>query len=175
MFNGEATVWDDLQIGLSSVRVPAAGAPTWTAYKGGYVLAFDGTSTDIIYFEAEILHSYKEGTDLEFHIHYVPEDNTAGNVRWVFTHSWANEDAAFPGETTETTIVATPEVTDQHTEATIDDITGTGKTISSVLICSLARTGGHGDDTYNAKSIYLIHADFHFEMDTVGSREEETK
>lgn len=176
VFVGDATVWDDQQINISSVRLPAAGAPTWTAYKGSQVLAFSGSADNTIYFTAQLKHKYKEGSDLEFHIHYIPEDNTAGNVRWVFTHSWANIGAAFPSETTVTTILATPEITDQHTLGEIAAaITGTGKTISSVLLCSLTRTGSHGDDTYNAKDIYIAAEDFHLEMDTVGSRQEATK
>lgn len=176
VFSGDATVWDDQQVNISSVRLPTSGAPTWVTYKGSRVLAFSGSADNIIYFTAQLSHKYTVGTDIDFHIHYVPEDNTAGNVRWVFTHSWASISAAFPSETTVTTILATPEITDQHTLGEIaQDITGTGKGISSILLCSLARTGSHVDDTYNAKDIYLAALDPHINMNTVGSRQETSK
>lgn len=176
VFIGDATVWNDQQINISSVRLPAANAPTWTAYKGSQVLAFSGSQDNTIHFTAQLMHKYKEGNDIKFHIHYTPEDNAAGNARWVFTHSWANEEEAFPAETTVTTILATPEVTDQHTRGEIaEPISGTGKTISSILLCSLTRTGTHGDDTYDNKAVYLDALDFHIEADTVGSRTEMAK
>ena len=174
--NKSMGVWEDLQVNISSVRVPAAAAPTWAAYKGSYILSFAGNADNIIYFTAQVQHAYQQGSNLEFHIHYVPEDNAAGNVRWNFTHSWANMGAAFPGETTVTTILATPEVTDQHTYGEIEDsLSGTGKEISSVLLCSLQREATHATDTYNAKAIYLTALDFHVEFDSNGSRTLSTK
>ncbi len=176
VFNGNATVWDDQQVDISSVRLPVSGAPTWVAYKGGQVLSFSGSQDNVIYFTAQLSHRIKTGSNIEFHIHYVPEDNTAGNARWVFTHSWSNAGAAFPSETTVIQLLATPEITDQHVLGDIaTTITGTGKTISSILICSLTRTGTHGDDTYDSKAIYLTALDFHFEIDTAGSRQENVK
>lgn len=175
VFIGDATVWNDQQVNISSVRLPAVNAPTWTAYKGSQVLAFSGSQDNSIYFTAQISHKYEEGSDIDFHIHYVPEDNTAGNVRWVFTYSWANKFAVFPAETTTTVIIATPGITDQHTREIIDPIDSTGKNISSLLLCSLTRTGSHGSDTYDAKDIYLVALDFHAKLDTVGSRTEMVK
>lgn len=160
--------WDDLRMPISGVRLPAANAPVWTAYKGSQVLAFDGTSTDTIFFVVQLTHGYEEGTDIEAHIHWVPEDNTAGNVLWRITCSWANIDAAFPAETIVDKLAATPEVTDAHTRTDLKDITGTGKLISSMLLCSLARIGGDATDTYNAKDAYLLEVDFHFRTDTPG-------
>lgn len=174
-FNGDATVWDDMRTPISSVRVPAALAPVWTAYKGSQVLAFDGTSSDFVYFVAQLPHSYKEGTNLDVHIHWTPEDNTAGNVKWQLTYSWANIDGIFPAETIVERIVATPEVTDKQILTDLVNIDGTGKAVSSMLLCSLARLGGDVEDTYNAKDAYLLEIDFHFEIDTVGSRTELAK
>jgi len=174
---GDATVWDDQQVNISSVRLPPSGAPSWAAYKGGQVLEFSGSADNTIYFTAQLSHKIKVGSDIDFHIHYVPEDNTAGNARWVFTYSWANISEAMPGETTVTKILATPEVTDKHTYADIADISpsATQGGISSILLCSLTRTGSHGDDTYNNKVIRLTAADFHLEMDMIGSRTELAK
>jgi len=160
--------WDDMRVPLSSVRLPAANAPTWTAYKGSFVLAFDGTSTDTIYFAVQIPHKYQEGTDIDAHIHWVAEDNTAGNVLWRFTYSWANIDGTFPVETSVDKLIATSEVTDKHILTDIVDITGTSKTISGMLLCSLARIGGDASDTYDAKDAYFLEFDFHFRTDTPG-------
>jgi hypothetical protein len=162
--------WDDQPVDISSVRLPAVGAPTWTSYKNSFVLSFDGAADNTVYFTTQLPHKYKEFSDLLFHIHYVPEDNAAGNVRWVFTHSWASLNSAFPTATSVTTIIATPEVTDQHTLGSIATMTADNtKRISSILLCSLTRTGTHADDTYNSKAIYLVSADFHILLDAMGS------
>lgn len=168
--------WDDQQVQTSGVRLPDVNAPSFSTFKGCEVLTFSGSATNTIYFSAQLSHAYEEGSNIEFHVHYVPEDNTSGNVRWVFTYSWANINGVFLTETPVTTVLATPQVTDQHTKGEIiTAITGTGKNLSSILLCSLSRTGGHTDDTYDSKNIYLIGIDFHIKKDALGSQQERSK
>ena len=176
-FPNDLTIWDDQQVSIGSAKLHPANTPVWTAYKGGYVLAFEGGGADEeqLFFTAQLSHKYKEGSDIEFHIHYAPEDATVANVRWVFTYSWASSDGVYGAETTVTTILATPGVADQHTYGEIGDITGTGKTISSILICSLMRESSHATDTYDNLDIYLLGLDFHIQCDAIGSSEEDTK
>ena len=113
---------------------------------------------------------------INFLINLKCHDLTVGQINIVST--FIKSLASLPA--IETTILATPETTDKHVLgeiiATIDaSAIGAGAGVSSVLLCSLARTGGHGDDTYNSKNVYLVAADFHFEIDTVGSRTESGK
>lgn len=177
-FNGAATVWDDLQVNISSVRLPTSSMPSWNVYKGSQVLTFSKDADEIIYFTAQLPHSYKEGSDIEFHIHTVYPDSNAGGVRWNFTHSWANMGDDFPAATTVSTTIEASGDADAHTlDEIAATITGTGKTISSVILCSLEREGtyaGGDPDDYN-NNVYLVALDFHFEKDTVGSRLEASK
>ena len=62
---------------------------------------------------------------------------------------------------------------DDHVLTDIADLTGTGMKISSILLCSLKRDVGVAND-YGSDA-YLLESDFHFEMDTIGSRQEMTK
>ena len=39
----------------------------------------------------------------------------------------------------------------------------------------VARLGGDGEDTYDAKNAYLLEVDFHYQIDTLGSRSEDAK
>ena len=170
----QETVWDDQQVDIGRVRL-GASAPTWTAYKGSEVLAFDKAQDNKIFFTAQLSHKYKESSNIEFHIHEVFPDSNAGNVRWIFTYSWASIGSDFPAESTTTIDIASPEDADNHQLDEIDEsIDGTGKTISSVLLCSLTREGTHDNDTYD-NSVYLVALDFHIEMNTVGSRTESAK
>jgi len=174
----ENVVWDDLQINVSTIRTPAASAPTWTSYKGSEVLTFSKSATNVIYFNAQLPHRYKQGTDIEFHIHVAFPDNSAGNSIWYFTYSWANVNSEFPAESNSGNITfASPTTTDRHALksliATIDGHT-VSKNISSIILCSLSRLGGDGSDNYD-NVIYLVGADFHYQIDTIGSRTETAK
>lgn len=168
-------VYDDVSIDTSNVKIPAANAPAWTAYKGGQVLAFEPSSDEIIYFTAQLPHGYKQGEDIEFHLHVVCPDANAGNVRWNFTYSFASINGTFPSETTVAVDLASSGVADKHIiHEVVGTISGIGINISAGLICSLEREGSHANDTY-ASNIYLIFADFHVPINTLGSRQATSK
>lgn len=174
-FNGNATVFDDIRTPLTAIRITGPGGttpPDEVLYKGSVVLAFGGAGTDDekAFFVVQIPHSYKQGSNIVPHIHWTPEDNGAGNVRWVLTYSWANIGSAFPVESTDTQVFACDTVTDKHQIDGFTAISGTGKTISSMLLCSIQREDSDASDTYDNKDAYLLEIDFHFEKDMVGSR-----
>ena len=178
VFLGDAVVYDDQQVNISSVKLPASGAPSWGAFNGGQVLEFAAGADNVIYFVAQLSHKYKHGTDLEFHVHTSVPDDTAGVVRWIFTYSWADIANDFPSETTTTTeqTIALNSA-DAHLykdiDAAVSSASGEGN-VSGILLCSLTREGTHANDTYG-DVIRLLAADFHFQIDTVGSREETSK
>ena len=171
-FTGNSTVWEDQQVIIGGVRFAGASDPTWTAYKGGYVLAFNKAQDNIVYFTAQLSHKYKASSNLEFHIHTVHKDAEASvNSRWHFTHSWADIGEDFPNATTVSKTIASPNDADKHELHSFSTtISGAGAIVSSVLLCSLQREGTDAvNDTYD-DDIYVVAMDFHFEMDTIGSR-----
>ncbi len=172
----EPPIWTDLSIAMAQARTPASLAPTWSPYKGTQVPAYSPTQVNVLYFSAQLPHSYKEGTNIEFHIHIAYPDAVAGNSVWYFTYSWANDGEAFPDPTlSPQVIIASPGVVDYHQRAEIiASMNGIGKKISSVLLCSIQRTGTSLDDNYG-NVIYLTSADFHFQQDTLGSRLQNVK
>lgn len=164
-------VYDDVMVYASGVRLHGTSYPAWADYKGGQVLDFSKTATNQIYFNLQLPHTYKEGTDLEFHIHLAYPDANAGNSIWYFTWSWANRGDAFPSESNSGNItIASPASSDNHQLAElVATISGTGKTVSSYLICSLSRLGGDGSDNYD-NVIHFLGGDFHHQIDALGSR-----
>jgi hypothetical protein len=167
------SVWDDMQFPVTAVKLSGTKPPTWTDYKGGQVLAFSDQATEgneeIVYFNVQMPHGYKEGSSITPHVHWVGEDNTAGNVAWKLSYSWANFDSAFPSETEEAIIGANGETDIQNT-AGFTAISGTGKTMSSMLICSLRRFSSDASDTFTSKDAYLLEVDVHVELNRFGSR-----
>jgi hypothetical protein len=174
VFNGDATVYDDQQVNLGTVR-RGSSSPTWTDYMGGEVLAFSKSQNNSISFILQYSHRIKTGTNAEFHLHTVAPDDTAGGVRWQLTVSYSSIGGTFP---TETTITATQTVEagsqDDHIVFELTETFAETVGISGVAICSLTRLGTDGADTYD-DDIYLVALDSHFEIDSCGSREESTK
>ena len=170
----QAIAWDDQQVDIGSVGL-GSSAPTWVAYKGGKVLSFSATQDNGINFTSQLTHKYAQGEDIEFHIHLAYPDANVGNSKWTLTYSWANIGVAFPTETSVSKVISSALLTDGHQlgelVATID---GTGKNISSALICSLTREGTDGTDTY-ASATYLVALDFHVPVNSIGSDQESSK
>ena len=161
------TVWDDLRFPASSVKGGGAFDTTPTAYKSGIVEAFStGPNNESVQFIGQMPHGYKQGSDIEFHLHWTIPVNGAGggaeNVKWDFTYSWANMAGSFPGASNDTVTVDVQAITaDYHILTNFATISGAGKNISSVIICSLTRDVGVANDYNN--SAYFLEADFHFE------------
>ena len=158
----DSSFTDDLRIPISSVRLPNSNAPAATLYLGGEVLAFPTNADATVYFEFQMPHARVDDSDINIHLHYALSDNGTNpdSVRWVLTYTWANIDAQFPTPTTanHTEYVSTY-VDSTHYYDVIATITGTGKTLSSMLICSLTRDVS--EDDYGG-SVYMIEIDAHY-------------
>ena len=173
-------VWDDLRTPInSSIRV-SGKQPTETVYRGGVVYSFSKTSDNTIAFNVQLPHNYKLGTDIEFHVHYVLPTAGSGagaeNIKWDFTHSWADIGDAMPSETTvNTTLDMQNNSANTHylgeIAATIDGSHTSG--VSSMLICSLNRDVSVADNYDDV--VYVMEVDFHYQIDTMGSRQEAVK
>ena len=175
-FNGTATVWDDLRTPVNNLKVPASKNPEWGAFNGGQALYFSDQAVEgnqeEVYFTLQMPHSWKAGsTKLGPHIHVSTTGAANGDaMRWGFVYSWANIGSTFPAGTTSY-------VTDSgfggsggdHRFVAFPNISGAGKTISSILQCRLFRASASTEDTSAGDGI-LLEFDMHYEIDTVGSR-----
>jgi len=183
ILTNSGSMWDDLRVPINSIKVSGTKPPTWTSYKGGEVLAFSDQAIlgneENVFFTIQLPHTYKEGTDIICHVHWVPEDNAGGDVYWALSYSWASVDTAFPAATTIYKASAAGTTTDAHilsTFATIDgDPAGVNFLISSMLICQLRRNSSDIKDTYTGKSAYLLEFDVHYQVDALGSTSELVK
>jgi len=167
--------WEDLRFPVAAVQQnPATSKPDNITFLGGTrALGFDNSASEWVTFSAQMPHAWKEGSDVEFHVHWTPTDDSAGSVRWVLEYTWANEGAVFPATATigGTGVAASA---NRHTYTDTDELDGTGKTISSMIMCRLIRNVSHTDDDYAADAA-MIEADFHYKVDSFGSDEEHNK
>lgn len=169
------SVYDDLRTPVGSVKGAGAFPPTDTAYRGSYILAFStGPNNESIQFSVQLPHTYKEGTNIVPHLHWtIPTAGSgagAENVKWDFTYSWANINSAFPVQTSDTiTIDVQNDSANDHMMDNFSTISGAGKGISSMLLCSLTRDISVANDY--AHDVYFLEFDFHYQVNTLGSRQ----
>ena len=174
----EDTVWDDLRFPASSVRVGSAQPASEQAYRGGIVLSFASNADNSIYFIAQMPHAWKEGSEIDIHLHWtIPTSGAGGgaeNVKWDLTYSAASMGDLFPVESTATTTVDVQNIA-AHTHIFTDivDIDMAGFTISNCIIFSLTRDVSVASDY--AQAAYMVEADIHYQIDSLGSKEEYVK
>lgn len=176
-FNGAATVEDDINISLVPPQGGAA-APAIIAFNGDARLdcyAFSGTNAipDEIHSSLEILHSYEEGSDISFHLHWYPTNATLGNVKWQLRYTWFNK-GTVPGAAVTVAVVSATSGVAWQEQTTAFSISGAGKTMGSRFVFSIFRDATDAQDTY-ARYAAVTDMGVHYEKDTVGSRTTLTK
>lgn len=171
---GSAVMWDDLRFPATNLCVnPATLKPDFDYTEVGFL--FDAAATETIFAVAQMPHGYKEGSDIEMHIHWEPTNTNTGNVLWQVEYKWTNIGGTEPGTFTAITILDAGDGTAyKHQIADFATISGTGKTISSILSLKISRLGGDGTDTYNADAL-LKEFDIHYQINSFGSDDEYVK
>lgn len=170
---GAATTWNDINKSLLPLSV-GVNVPPIVAVNGAThlkVRAFNGTATVNELGEGlEILHDYKEGTDITPHIHWSATDASAGNVKWQLAYMWVNRDGTFTGETVISVTVAASGVAWKEQRTNFPAISGTGKQIGSRFQFVLFRDPSDAADTY-AQPAAAFDFGIHYEQDMRGSRQ----
>jgi len=190
------TAYTDIVIAPSSFKVPASSDPTeitWLTDLKAYSFA---TGEYILFDGMQLPHGYVEGTDLLFHVHFVPAaDITDGEViRFTLTYTVASPFMAYPATATVTTdftnnAASRAEITAAGDAATIlsgttiqasasphlittsGTIDGTDLNLSSVLAGKLEYTAT--GTTYTGEAI-VVSSDFHYQVNRLGSENEYT-
>ena len=183
--------WEDQRVPMHAVKTGGLNDPNFAQYKtngagstGVYLWMFDDMAEEELFFVVQLSHGYVEGSNIRLHIHWVATANGAAgtDVCWGLEYTWQNEseNKIFSNTTLiykDVTRLATdPLIQDTHYKTQFDEIDGTDKTISSMLICRMFRdaTGVGGTDDY-AHDAGLLEIDFHILKDARGSNEEYKK
>lgn len=168
--------WEDLRVPLSSLVVEpgAANAPGFAQVRdnglgsiGVYAWLFDKAADEMLYFACQLPHSWREGTDVLFHFHWMPTTAGAGTVVWGLEYTWANIDAVMDNTTVLVTGDAAAGTAWTHQMTNSITLTGTGKTSSSMMLCRVYRDANSPGDDYDANAA-LLEVDFHYLADKLG-------
>jgi hypothetical protein len=166
-------VYDDLNFATATGKLPASNYPTFTQLGAtslyGYTFAID----DYLPIESsEVLHGYKEGTDLEIHLHLIQNglnDATARKAKYTVYYGWADVAEVFTTSslTAELDIPAATEDL-KHLYLSMGTITGTNFKKGSALLLTIKRIAGTG--TEPAADPFVVQVGVHYEKDKIGSR-----
>lgn len=178
--NGNATVFTDLTPTCASIGtgVNAPVFSTFTDALRAYEFVGTGAQFKEFFMAFQLPHSYKEGSNIVPHIHlYIPDDATGGVIKFQCDYVWTNIDTTGSVATTNLTGTITRTASqgiNNNAILSFGTITGTGKTISSILTCRIWRDPTDVADTFGS-SVWSLSVDIHYEMDTLGSRTITTK
>lgn len=189
---GNATRWDDLKVPVNSLKIRDKNAgvdidpASWDYFIGETALlwfedkAVNGEQS--VTFTVQMPHAWKEGTNIFPHVHWTSK-TAPGNSRvtWGLEYSWISVGGEFPNTVIITgSAVATPNsgsiVAQEHVITPLGSggIDGSGKTLSSMLVCRLFRNSSAGTDDFTGDA-GLLEFDFHYQIDSDGSNQEYEK
>lgn len=172
---GEA--WEDLRFPAQGIALGGLTSPPGQATDG--TLLFDsGASIETIAGVAQLPHAWDEGTAIIPHVHWGKVATGAGNVLWRFRYRVADIGGVFSAWSSwdsGTDVVTVDATADKHYLATFSEIDMSGKTLSSIITWQFGRDPTNGADTYVAGDAKLYEVDFHYRVNTFGSRQEAIK
>ena len=148
----QTVVYDDMRVPLQNTKVnPNKSEPAFENFADGlFAFAFEAINADdeSLHFVAQLPHSYKEGTNIVPHVHWMPSTTNAGDVVWELEYAWTNVSGTTPGSTSVTVTDAGDGTALKQQKAIFAALDGTGKTISSILTGRLTRLTSHIDDDF---------------------------
>lgn len=189
VFNGDATVWEDLKV-EPSIKTAGVNDPTFTQWftngsgsRGVYLFNFTDVATanqKEVFFSAQFPHAW-DGTAIYPHVHWIPnQDGTSQRPVWGLEYNWKNIGEVFGNTSIVYTTGLYPNDTNvaqyKHYLSTFAAITPSASQggISSCMNCRLFRYSGDASDTFTG-TCGLLYVDFHYKLNTCGSRAETSK
>jgi hypothetical protein len=178
-YNGNATVFKDINLGAAQLGTPAVNAPDIDEFvdnlgadTGIETLAF--APAEHISGDFEIQHDYKEGTDVVFHIHWqgIAAPTGTDKVQWQLTYTVADEETTLAPVTT-ITIETDFDTQYEFKRSDFAAISGTGLEIGDQFLFRLERIAASVDEY--AGDALIATVGLHYETDTTGSRQITTK
>ena len=178
LWKGASPRIDDINIPGLALGPGASPPDKITILGSGNIRAygFDGNATtEELHGSTEILHGYVEGSNISFHVHWMPTTADSGNVKWQLEYSWYNTDEVAPNPTIISVVQSTSSTAWKPLKGIFPAIDGTGKRIQSDFVFRLFRDPTDGEDTYNSHDAALLQVGFHYWTDAHGSRTTTTK
>lgn len=175
---GQATVWDDFTMPITSASKTGTNDPDLTDFNGQGTYAYEFqdnvlASEDKVIFSFQMTHRYKLGSLFEAHLHTTPDGAGGGVGRFGLTCTKADINSSWTTTTQYKDINYTGRTNGVHY---YDDFSTwySCNSFSCIMNCTLWRNSSDTNDSYSS-GIYVHDIDFHIEMDSLGSNGELVK
>ena len=176
----ERGVYGDLTLSLAQGRTPA-NSPTFAKVTddgagstGVFAWHFSPTQVNEVHVNKEFSHDVKLNGFFDIHIHWCPTTTGAGNVRLEVEYITVALDGTI-GNTITVQVTAPASGTAYHMEMTeMVTLSASSRGISDQVFMRVARLGNDAADTY-AGDVVISTVGIHYEIDTIGSRQEYVK
>lgn len=163
------TVWNDINIGGAELLKAAANQPDQVSVSPTNIVtyAFDGGGIlEELHGSFELMHDYKEGTNIYPHIHWYPTTTDIANVIWNIDYCVIAPTTATYG----TLAISTSTTGNQWRNIYADSVlSGPNFKIGDQVHLRLWRDGDTTGDTYNSDAAVGT-LGIHYEVNTMGSR-----
>jgi len=172
---GDATVWKDIKFPMAPPKTTWAGNPTLATYNGNmrwYAFALDDAHD---FDPQEIDHDAKIDSTAVWHIHWLSRSNDGTERKVKFELEYAVEPASgvLPSPTTASVEITIPLGTTVNTVHRDNITTFVIPAIARLAYARIKRIASSGTEPSVDPIIAAIH--FHYEIDTIGSRQILTK
>ena len=171
--------FDDLRIVPGAFQFAGSADPSLSSWQpaasGATFKVYEFNNADEVFFTVQMPHNYKQGTDLLAHVHWTPRGRGTAEdthtVFWKLDYSVANMDENFAASANLDMTDTCDGVNERHLMTPELTVTGTGLTVSHILVCRLYRDAGDSwaTNTANNRPV-LLEFDFHYQLDSTGSQ-----
>ena len=176
---GAQVVWEDIQFPIGSGKLSAVNDPSWdTLTTNTSEYSFD-VNDYIDLSSNELIHSWEEGTDGNFHVHIsIPDANASGADRFAqFTLYIAYVNAA--GIWTETSLTEEKTIPDgssalENFYLDLGNVSFAGLHIGTQVKCMIKRIAATGGTEYGS-NVFIHQIGCHITNDSLGSSTESAK
>jgi hypothetical protein len=159
--------WDDLLAPITTAKVPAVGAPTWSAFgPSGNLYAYSFAKGDAVYLNFHILHRMAPGGLMHPHVHWATDGTDTGTVVWdvEYAFSKGHNQEAYGAPTTITLSEAASGTAWQHMITETDDSTEIlTPEPDTVIIVRLSRKNDASDTCTD--NVFGLFMDWHYQID----------
>ncbi len=174
----DTAVWNDLPPTPVISAKLGATAPTLATFVDDIQQFTFDNSNDFITGDTEVVHGYKEGTDILPHVHWATNgtDGTERTIKWQYKYTISNGnssapfDSLFPSQVVLSAEIVIPASTGDraHIISGLGVIPGAGIKIGDIIVWRFERIAASGDDPSNDP--FAIQVGAHAQFDTIASR-----
>ena len=173
--------WEDARFFTDDTSAVTNRAEMTAWYNSGGILLYgreftgSASTVSVLPGHIQLPHGYSEGTAIYPHLHIVHFNAGANAVaRFNLDYGWATPNGSFTYATQAVNFTCTASDSGKHKIVSFASIAMATAGVSTLVPVRIWRDAGNAADTYGS-SVWMLDADAHVLLDTIGSNSETSK